>query len=333
MPKRTIIDLFAGVGGLSMGFSRLGFEIVFANDFDAAAAKTFMHNHPNTPFHVGAIEEIDVQNLVKSGTIPSSVDVLVGGVPCQAFSMAGYRIRNNRKEEFDQRVYLFRHFLRFVKQLRPKFVVIENVKGLTSMLNGDVISEILRELRGLGYMAEWKYLNAADYGAPQLRERTVIIANNLGLDPIFPLPTVMPDAYKAVSTVLSDVVPLNHEPRPLSGAALERVERLMPGQNWKDLPPALQTKSVHSGAYGRIDPTKPSRTLTTRFDTPSVGYVTHPFENRCLTVREGARIQGFPDSFEFLGTRMQQYRQVGNAVSPYMSDAIAKLIAQALETK
>lgn len=331
MTKRTIIDLFAGVGGLSMGFVERGFEIAFANDFDKSAGDTFRRNHPGTPFHLGAIEDINIENLVSEGVIPRTVDVIVGGVPCQAFSMAGYRIRNNRRDELDQRVYLFRYFLNFVKQLKPKFVVIENVKGLTSMLNGEVIAEILRELRDLGYEADWKYLNAADFGAPQLRERTVIIANNLALHPEFPSPTVLPANYKPVAEVFANVPSLNHEPRKLSGDALKRVQLLRPGQNWKDLPPALQTKSVHSGAYGRIDPSKPSRTLTTRFDTPSVGYVTHPYEDRCLTVREGARIQGFPDNFEFLGTRMQQYRQVGNAVSPYMSHAIAELISKVLD--
>lgn len=326
-----IIDFFAGVGGLSIGFTSAGANLVFANDFDPSAAKTFRLNHPTVPFFEGAIEELSVRQVIDSGIDVSSIDVIMGGVPCQAFSMAGKRIRKTQKDLVDERVYLFRHFLRFVQELRPKIVLIENVRGITSMLGGRVLEEIRNSLVSLGYEVDWKYLNAADFGAPQTRVRTIILANRLGVKNIFPESSHSKETWVAVGSVLVNVPSLNHEPRFLEGKALERVSRIRPGENWKSLPKSLQTKSVHSGAYGRLDPNQPARTLTTRFDTPSVGYVTHPYENRTLTVREGARIQGFPDDFEFCGSKMEQYRQVGNAVSPYMSAALARGIIRMLD--
>ena len=149
-------------------------------------------------------------------------------------------------------------------------------------------------------------MNAADYGAPQLRERVIILANRLGVPNRFPKPSVSPDSYVPVGAVLHGIPDLNHKPRVLSGATLERVKLIGPGQNWTALPPELRTRSRHSGAYGRLDPNKPSRTLLTRFDSPPVGYVTHPYEHRALTVREGARIQ---ESEQILNKEITEYRR------------------------
>lgn len=325
-----IIDFFAGVGGLSLGFTSKGAELVFANDFDKAASQTFRLNHRNVPFHEGSIENLDLDTIKSLGVDTSDIDVIMGGVPCQAFSMAGKRIRTTSKDKVDERIYLFRHFLRFVREINPKVVLIENVRGITSMLGGEVMREISSSLSGLGYEVNWKYLNAADFGAPQVRIRTIILANRIKVENIFPEPIVDKENWVPVRDVLQNLPALNHEPRFLTGLALQRVSNILPGENWTSLPKELQTKSVHSGAYGRLDPNQPARTLTTRFDTPSVGYVTHPEENRTLTVREGARIQGFPDDFEFCGTKMDQYKQVGNAVSPYMSFALAESVAEML---
>lgn len=327
----SVVDLFAGVGGLSSGFVNTGHSLLFASDFDQAASNTFKRNHPGVPFYMDSIENLDPFDIMKILNVgKGDLDVLVGGVPCQAFSMAGLRIRKDSYGQLDERVYLFRHFLRFAKALNPKVIVIENVPGILSMLQGDVIQEIKSSLESLGYEVSWQLLNAADYGAPQLRTRAIILANRISQSNIFPVPEYSKDSYRTIASALQDVPDLNHEPRPLSGLTLQRVKLLKQGENWTHLPTHLRTKSIHSGAYGRLRMDAPARTLTTRFDTPSVGYVTHPIENRTLTVREGARIQGFPDDFEFLGTRMQQYKQVGNAVSPYMSLAIAKSVNEIL---
>lgn len=327
---KTMIDLFAGVGGLSQGFIENGFELIFANDNDRWAGETFKENHPGVLFSDEDITTLDEAKLYKELSEPK-LDLLVGGVPCQAFSMAGYRNRKNRAGLVDERVYLFRHFLRVANQFKPKVIVIENVKGLPSMLGGSVLEEIIFSLRESGYTVDWKILNAASYGAPQLRERFVLLANRIGVANSFPTPYFDETSFKTVGPALENVPNLNHEPRELSGITLERVKLIQPGKNWQSLPDRLKTKSQHSGAYGRLDPNQPSRTLLTRFDSPPVGYVTHPYFDRALTVREGARIQGFEDNFRFMGPRMQQYKQVGNAVSPYLSRALAREINLLLE--
>lgn len=328
----TIVDLFSGVGGLSLGFIQQGFELVFANDNDHWAMETFRKNHSNTPFYEGDIRNLDekqIINIIKT----KNIDVLVAGIPCQSFSMAGYRIRRNLNNDNDSRHFLFREFIRLTKILNPKIIVIENVKGILSSHNGKIKEEIVSELKQIGYDTDFKVLNSADYGAAQLRERVIFLGNRLNLKNIFPKKTNSPSDYVPVGQVLNGIKGFNHEVRPLSGIVLKRIKLIKPGQNWTSLPKKLQTKSNHSGAYGRLDPDKPAKTLTTRFDSPPVGYVTHPFENRTLTVREGARIQGFPDNFEFFGPRQSQFKQVGNAVPIKLSENIARAVLNMLKTK
>jgi len=278
-------------------------------------------------FYEKNIETLDRKKLkVILGDV--KVDVLVGGLPCQSFSMKGPRILNS--EKLDPRDFLFKEFLRIVKILKPKIAVIENVKGILSSRNGKIKDAIIGDFLKLGYKVEYKLVNAAEFGVAQLRKRVVFIASRLLGDIIFPNPTHNIENYVGVADVLKDPPKTNHEPRKLQGKTLERVRRIKPGQNWRSLPKELQTGSTHSGAYGRLDPNKPAFTLTTRFDTPPGGYVTHPFENRAITVREGARIQSFPDDFVFVGKKISQYRQVGNAVPVKLSRALAKCIKQML---
>ena len=330
--KYNIVDLFAGVGGLSLGFEENGFNLVLANDNDDEIAKTFIYNHPKTKFHIGDIKELS-ENKLKEYVGKEKIDVLVGGVPCQSFSMVGYRTTKKQASKNDPRHYLFREFVRVAKILKPKIVIIENVAAILSSHGGKIKDEIILELESLGYKVDYMVLNSADYGVAQLRKRAVFIGNNLGIKNLFPEKTHTPDNYVSIEEVFKNLPKENHEPSKLSGVVLERVKLIKPGQNWKSLPEELQTGSKHSGAYGRLDPKKPSRTLTTRFDTPPGGYVTHPKENRAITVREGARIQSFPDDFIFLGSKTSQYKQVGNAVAVGMSRAIAKSIKKMLNQK
>lgn len=326
----NVVDLFSGVGGLSLGFKENGFDLVFANDIDENASKTFLHNHPETPFHLGDVKEID-EKLLNEKIGNKKVDVLVGGVPCQSFSMVGYRTTKKDSNLNDPRHYLFREFIRVAGILKPKVVIIENVKAILSSHGGKIREEIIRGLEELGYTVDCKILNAADYGAPQLRERAIFIGNLLGKKNIFPKKTNTPENWVTIRDAFKDLPKENHDPKKLSGVVLERVKIIKQGENWKSLPKELQTGSKHSGAYGRLHPDMPSRTLTTRFDTPPGGYVTHPTENRAITVREGARIQGFPDDFIFLGGRSSQYKQVGNAVAVDVSRALAKEIRRMLD--
>lgn len=324
-----IVDLFAGVGGLSMGFDDNGFVTVMANDFDKDAASTFKFNHPHVKFIDGDVAKID-EKLIKETLGDTQVDVMMGGIPCQSFSMAGRRIRKGIDHSDDPRHFLYKEYFRLLDIMTPKIAIIENVKGILSSHGGEIMKEILISFENRGYKANYKLLNAADYGVPQARQRVVIIANRIGQENIFPEKHQNKIPVSEVLKNIPDNVE-NHEKRYLTGKTLERVKLIKPGQNWTYLPEELQTKSIHSGAYGRIDPTKPSKTLTTRFDTPSVGYVTHPDENRTLTVREGARIQTFPDNFVFTGARMQQYKQVGNAVPVKLGYELSKGIKKMLD--
>ena len=327
MEKFTVVDLFSGVGGLSLGFEEEGMQVVLANDNDPDAAITFRKNHPNVNFYDKTIETLD-KKQISSMLRQTEVDVLVGGVPCQSFSMKGQRILQSNK--IDSRDYLFKEFLRITKILKPKIAVIENVTGILSSRNGKIKGTILEDFSKLGYKVNYKVVNAADFGVAQLRKRVLFIASRLSGDIIFPKPTHTEENYVGVYDVLKNIPIANHNPKKLEGKVLERVKMIKPGQNWKSLPKRLQTGSTHSGAYGRLDPKKPAFTLTTRFDTPSGGYVTHPFENRAITVREGARIQSFPDDFIFVGKKMSQFRQVGNAVPVKLSNAIAICVKEML---
>lgn len=326
----NIVDLFAGVGGLSMGFDKNGFSTVLANDFDKDASNTFKLNHPKVNFIDGDIANIDKAVIEKNiGNI--DVDVLMGGIPCQSFSMAGRRIRRGIDNSEDPRHFLYREYFRILDLLNPKIALIENVKGILSSHNGEIIKEIIFSFESRGYKADYKLLDASDYGVPQARQRVVVIANRINKENIFPdKHNQKISVGEAIDNIPEGVE--NHEKRYLTGKTLERVKLIKQGQNWTHLPEKLQTRSIHSGAYGRIDPTKPSKTITTRFDTPSVGYVTHPTEHRTLTVREGARIQTFPDNFIFTGPRMQQYKQVGNAVPVKLGYELSKGLKKMLDT-
>lgn len=324
-----VVDLFAGVGGLSMGFDDNGFVTVMANDFDQDAANTFKLNHPHVKFIDGDVAKIDEQ-LIRKTIGDTEVDVMMGGIPCQSFSMAGRRIRKGIDHSDDPRHFLYKEYFRLLDIMNPKVAIIENVRGILSSHGGEIMKEILISFENHGYKADYKLLDASDYGVPQARQRVIIIANRISQENIFP---DKHDKKIPVGDVLKNIPEdaKNHEKRYLSGKTLERVKLIKPGQNWTFLPADMQTKSIHSGAYGRIDPAKPSKTLTTRFDTPSVGYVTHPEEDRTLTVREGARIQTFPDSFVFTGARMQQYKQVGNAVPVKLGYELSKGVKKMLD--
>lgn len=317
----NIVDLFAGVGGLSLGFELNGFTTVLANDIDVHAGRTFKLNHPDTPFIVGDIANVQ-ESDIKAILDGKKVDVLMGGIPCQSFSMSGKRIRKGIDHSLDPRHFLYKEYFRVLDIIRPSIALIENVKGILSSHGGEILNDILYSFETRGYHADYQLLDASEHGVPQARQRVFIIANRIGKKNIFPKKQMAFVPVLEALRGIADNAP-NHEKRFLTGMALQRVMLLQPGQNWTHLPKELQTKSIHSGAYGRIDPLLPSRTITTRFDTPSVGYVTHPQEHRTLTVREGARIQTFPDTFIFTGPRMQQYKQVGNAVPVRLASEVS----------
>jgi DNA-cytosine methyltransferase len=363
--KLKMIDLFAGVGGISSGFEKVGFEVVSANEYKADIAKTYISNHPNTKMIVEDITKVKSIDLLNG---EKEIDVIVGGPPCQGFSMAGRRIRGGEREFLnDPRNELFKEFVRIVRDIKPKVFVMENVAAMLNMHGGAVKDEIIRLFKEIGYNTEVRVLLAAEYGVPQLRKRAVFIGNRLGIDPkeFFPQKTHGSDGSRPYVTIAESILDLpkinagagnfeldyadseltdyqkerkgkskkiyNHQATKHDPRIVSLLKTIKPGEGRVNIPKELQTKSVHSGAFGRLEKNKPAYTITTRFDTPSVGRVTHPVSHRALTPREAARIQSFDDDFVFHGSKSSIGIQIGNAVPPLLAKAIASKIKKILK--
>lgn len=364
--RMKAIDLFAGCGGLSLGFLQAGFSISYAVEYDSAIANTYQQNHPEVKVLVDDIKNIDTADIFKLG----DAEVIIGGPPCQGFSMAGARIRHGFID--DPRNYLFKHYFNVVRTVKPKVFVMENVKGMQNMQGGKIFNEIISifsdpEINdGVPYNIYYKVINAVDFGVPQKRARLIIIGTTIpGIlfdwlwnetyteiieefqeyftpvtvrDAIGNLPSVTDDG------VIDNPVPQNEYQRYLSCSkasltnhtqshhskkVVERMKKIDNGQNFTTLDEEIN--SVHSGSYGRLFWDEPATTITTRFDTPAGGRFIHPVENRTLSPREAARIQSFPDDFVFYGTRREISRQIGNAVPPKISYFLARFVMKILE--
>ncbi|MDR0314108.1 MAG: DNA cytosine methyltransferase [Treponema sp.] len=365
----TAIDLFAGAGGFSEGFRMEGFHILAANDLDKNAADTYKQNHPEVQFLDGPIQDIDGQDLLKvTGIKKEELDVLIGGPPCQAFS-----VYNHQRGFHDERSGLFREYIRIVEALKPKIIVMENVTGMSSVEKGRAIIEIHKALEQLGYTAEHKILKAEDYGVPQERRRIIFFGVRDNFSIQWPEPTHDKDGYKklkkfnTVWDAISDLPALNidegfeegeHINEPLSDLQkylrkrirhifnhyaphlapinIQRMRFIPQGGSWRDIPQDLlpngmkrANRSDHTKRYGRLMQNGLSSTILTRCD-PHWGAYIHPTQDRTLTVREAARLQTFPDRIKFSGSRVEQYRQVGNAVPPLLGKAIAKSVRNIL---
>lgn len=345
--KPSVIDLFAGVGGLSLGFEKQGFEVLIANEYDKSIAAAYTENHRDTKMIVGDITSLDLKEIF--GPYAGKVDVVIGGPPCQGFSQKG-----QRKTIHDERNFLFKYYVAVVELVKPKYFVMENVPNLLTAEGGYFFKEIEELFNKMGYSLEHGVLNASDYGVPQNRRRAVIIGKLNGTAPKLPEPqskkvtiwdaisdlaylesgegtekqeyrNVPESDYEKLlrgdSTTLYNHIVTKHSP-----LALERLAMIPPNAGKEVLPKEHLTKSIYSGTWTRMRKDEISVTITTRFDTPSSGKFTHPFLDRAITVREAARIQSFPDDFRFVGNKGSQMKQVGNAVPPLLAAAIAEVI-------
>ena len=345
--KPTVIDLFAGVGGLSLGFEMEGFDILLANEFDQSIATAYKENHKSTNVVVGDITSLDLSKVF--GEYVNKIDVVIGGPPCQGFSQKG-----KRKTINDERNFLFKHYVEVVKFVKPKYFVMENVPNLLTAEKGFFLNEIKGLFKGYGYSIRYGILNAADYGVPQNRRRAIIIGKYLATPPELPLPckqkVTIWDAISDLAYLESgegefeqeyrnspksdyekkmrkgSKILYNHMATKHSALALERLSLIPPNAGKEVLPKEHITKSVYSGTWSRMKQNDVAVTITSRFDTPSSGKFTHPFLNRAITVREAARLQSFPDTFKFIGSKMSQMKQVGNAVPPLLARKIARVI-------
>lgn len=350
--KPKVIDLFAGVGGLSLGFEDCGFEVVLANEYDSSIAAAYEVNHIGTRMIVGDITSLNLEKTF--GAYAGKIDVVIGGPPCQGFSQKG-----QRKTIHDERNFLFKYYVKVVELVKPQYFVMENVPNLLTAEGGYFRKEIEELFNSMGYQLKMGVLKASDYGVPQNRRRAVIIGKRGGEAPDLPKPrnvsvtiwdAISDLAYlgsgegteeqdyrsepqseyqkrlRAGSTVLHNHVATKH-----SDLALERLAMIPPNAGKEALPEEHLTKSIYSGTWTRMRKDEISVTITTRFDTPSSGKFTHPFLDRAITVREAARIQSFPDNFQFVGNKGSQMKQVGNAVPPLLARAIAEVILNDLE--
>lgn len=361
LPKRgefTAVELFAGAGGLSIGLERAGIHVVIANEIMPDFAATLAANHPNTNVINEDIHKINFrEELAKLGL--KSVDVLSGGPPCQGFSTIGSKNRQ------DPRNSLFYEYLRAVSETNPKYTIFENVSGFKRMYDGFAYETLVKELGELGYETKSQILNAADYGAPQIRYRTVVLGWRRGLPPLdFPPPTngekegLRP--YLTLMEAISDLPPIgagerssNYATPPQNeyqrkmrgeqevllehnaanyGEKMQEILRIIPeGGSINDLPVRLRPKSAYCNTYARLLPNEPSPTITRNFGTPSSSRCVHPFQPRALSTREGARLQGFPDNYIFVGGKQSKNLQIGNAVPPILGEAIATIVREALQ--
>ena len=342
--ERTFIDLFCGAGGMSYGFEMVGFKPVLAIDIWQDALDTYKHNNPNGTTLCADLSNIDIKQVAQDYGI-KKVDLILGGPPCQGFSVAGKRIVD------DIRNKLYKSFVSFVEYFSPDMFVMENVPNILSIGDGIVRESILADFKALGYDVKYKVLTASDYGVPQNRRRAIFVGTKKG-EFDFPTPSVktkvtasqalsdlpessVADGSKYAESEQSDYQKwarskskgvYNHETTVHSEKTKHIISLVPDGGNYKDLPEEYRnTRKVHI-AWTRLNSQKPSITIDTGHR-----HHFHYCYNRIPTVRECARIQSFPDDYVFLKSRTSQYKQVGNAVPPLLAAAIAEEVKKTLE--
>lgn len=359
----NVIDLFSGCGGFSHGFEKAGYNILLGVDIWKDALITFEKNHKKAKVLEGNLTDINGEQLLSYiNRDKSEIDVIIGGPPCQGFSVSGKRILD------DPRNQLYKSFVQVVDSIKPKVFVMENVPGLVRLFNGEAKDKILESLENIGYNVSYKILTAADFGVPQLRKRVFFVGlrkdlfdfpydyfefptpkygderefpyitskeaiNDLPLlgeeigNEIMPYPGPPKNSYQQLMRKNSDNI-YNHVATVHKPKTVETIAMVPDGGNYKDLPKELwETRKVNI-AWTRMNSKKPCFTIDTGHN-----HHFHYKANRVPTVRESARIQSFPDEFIFYGTKTSQLKQVGNAVPPILSQALAEKIKDLIKTK
>ena len=350
-----ILDLFCGAGGLSWGMDKNPyFKTMVALDFDENAANTFKKNMPYAEVVVGDITDSKIKENIVTLAKKTGVNMIVGGPPCQGYSMKGKKLGLQ-----DPRNFLFREYLDLVQRLQQDVFVIENVKGLLLSANGWFKDEIVSTIENLGYTVRFGILNAANYGVPQSRERAIFICSKHGA---IELPEATVNSKVTVRDAIGDLAYLesnegdfqqeyitepksdyqivmragseklyNHKASNHKQIAIEKLKMIPPEQGKEFLPEELHGKQKFKTTWGRLKWDEVSPTIDTRFDASSNGTNNHPFLHRAITPREAARIQSFDDKFIFYGSKVHVRKQIGNAVPPLLAKAIADKIAKTFE--
>lgn len=357
----NIIDLFCGCGGFSKGFEQAGFNVKLGVDMWKDATVTYQHNFPDADIINEDITNVSGEQILQKLNLNAEdIDVIIGGPPCQGFSVSGKRMKD------DPRNQLYKSFVEIVEYVKPKIFVMENVPGLIRLFGGKVKEEVIYDFSSLGYEVSCETLSADNYGVPQQRKRVFFVGlnkekikntstfefpkakNGKGEDEI-PFVTCE-DAISDLDFIPDDVAMPNEI--PYSKPAVSDYQRLMrkdsnvifnhvttlhnqktkdiislvpDGSNYKSLPDSLKETRKVNIAWTRMNSKKPCFTIDTGHN-----HHFHYKENRVPTARESARIQSFPDNFEFLGKKTSQLKQVGNAVPPLLSQALAEQIKELL---
>ncbi len=351
MANYNVLDLFCGAGGLSYGFECAGYNVLVGIDNDEKALETFRANHNGSQTICGDITNITYEKDIRPLIGDKTIDVIIGGPPCQGFSLSGPRNFD------DPRNKLYLSYIRLVQEIKPRAFVIENVPGLVSLFKGAVKDNIIERFKEMGYETQYQIMCAADYGVPQNRKRVVFVGVKQGEAQF-----VYPEKSKDIVTcemALSDLPPLENEigedvqvyeteavcdyqklmrkrsqnvMNHLAATHSDRVRHIISlvpdGGNYKDLPDEYKESRNFHVAWTRFASKKPAPTI----DTGHRHHFHYKY-NRVPTVRECARLQSFPDDFHFIGNKTQQFRQVGNAVPPLMAEKIAYSLKDVLEGK
>lgn len=345
----TVVELFCGCGGTSLGFEMAGFDVLLGTDIHKPSIETFGLNHPNASTILGDIKQMS-PDLIKDILKDSKIDVLIGGVPCQGFSL-----NNKKRDSNDERNFLYKEFLRFAKELQPRVIVIENVSGMISTKSGAFVKDIEKDIKKLGnYTVSSAMLNAADYGVPQRRQRLLFVAlkDNETFDFAKVIKTHGESTNKPYVTIKDAIGDLpsignNEEKQKYAKNPQCEYQELM-RKNSKELTNHKSPKHPED-TINKIKNTKPGEPMYPNFkqrirlawDILSPTQVSggirpqfqfgHPSDNRGLTIRERCRLQSFPDDFKVSGGIVQGRVQTGNAVPPLLARAVALAIKQYLE--
>lgn len=350
------LDLFCGCGGFTKGFEEAGFHSLLGVDIWKDALETYKYNFPNSKTFNIDLSQITTKELLNSNGINEhDIDVIIGGPPCQGFSLSGFR------DENDPRNQLYKSFVRTVKDVMPKAFMMENVPGLVKLFDGRAKEAIIKEFSNIGYNVNYEILNASDFGVPQNRKRVFFVGlrkDIFGAGTFFEFPLIMGNRILTCENALSDLPLLegslgedfmeyelppqneyqkimrrnsegifNHIATQHKEQTVEIIKLVPDGGNYKSLPEELrQTRKVNI-AWTRMNSQKPSFTIDTGHN-----HHFHYKANRVPTVRESARIQSFPDHFIFKCGKTSQLKQVGNAVPPLLAEVLANALREQLKT-
>lgn len=332
-----VISFFTGAGGLDLGFDLAGYDVLYATDIDGPSCKTLKENLGILLSESTFVEQADIRKIDPS-TLPKGVDLVIGGPPCQSFSASGRRA-GGAAGRLDARGTLFEAYCKIIDYVAPKAFLFENVRGILGTNKGKDWEAIVEAFKNIGYSISYRILDALDYGAPQQRERMILVGHKLGHDFLFPRPLYGPDSMSGIPHITSgealEGIVEDEDTENLilrNGKYAHLLPLVPPGENYLFFTakrgyqnPVFAYRSRFSDFLYKANPNAPIKTLIA-----SPGKYTGPFhwENRCFTVKEYMRLQGFPDGYKFFGERSDKIKQIGNSVSPKLSYVMALAIAK-----